>query len=117
MNTEYVNVLKKYGITMTKRGSGIKEMHSNSYLSTFICFWTLPENIDEFVYDIDLCLNNKYDQIEDPDWSIYTFTTEITPEGLRIYDVDDNNTITGFDIYPLQDIKYLLLAWKEFLLS
>lgn len=114
MKDEYKQVLKKYEITLNKNNAGMKEMYSNNYLSTFISMWESPENIDDFVKDIEYCIEGQYNLIEDPDWSIHTFHSELTPTGLKIYEVNDQNVVTGFDIFPLKDVKNLLLVWKEF---
>ncbi|MEC5157475.1 hypothetical protein [Chryseobacterium sp. MP_3.2] len=114
MKEEYKQVLKKYGISLTKQNTSLKEMRSSDYLSTFISLWESSENIDEFVDDINRCLAGNFNSIEDPDWSIHTFHAELTPTGLKVYDVNDQNVITGFDVFPLVDIKNLLLVWKEF---
>jgi len=102
-------ILEKYGFTFIRLPNGDKSISNTatSYIASYISDFTDSEIIDEFIYDIDLCLTGQYDLVDDPSWNNWFFTTaRLYPEGL--YFGDDK-------WLPLVDLKELLKSWKEYL--
>ena len=84
-------------------------------ISSYLAIWRPSSDIDDFLSDIDLCLNGHYDEIEDPeysDWTLQLYGT-LTANTLVISDKERINST----IIPLSDFKELLLSWKEFLMG
>jgi hypothetical protein len=112
MNAE---ILKKYDIVFLKDSEGDKFPDGNTPLSSYLSIWLDTDDIDDFLVDINACLNGGFDNIVQPAYYYDTlrgFYGELTPDNLLLYGKNRANLIS----IPLNDFKEILLAWKEFLL-
>ena len=101
-------ILNKYGFNFIKRADGERIISNmgTSYIAAYIWECNDPELIDEYISDINLCLSGQYELVEEPDKSSSTIYARLYPNGLYF---DENDKL------PLEDLKELLLSWKEFL--
>ncbi|WP_207536539.1 hypothetical protein, partial [Desertivirga arenae] len=102
-------VLKKYQLTFATRENGdkiIKETPT-SYIASFISEFQDVDTIDEIISDINLCLNDQYDAIDDPDWSTKFQEARLYPDGLYFDGTPPK--------IPLGEFRELMISWKEFL--
>lgn len=66
MNTQ---ILEQYNIQLRKLEDGCKDI--TGHLGSFLIIYRCPEDVSEFIEDLNLAINNQFNQIEDPDWRIY----------------------------------------------
>jgi hypothetical protein len=101
-------ILLKYGMSFLKKANGEKLISntSTSYIASYISEFD-AETANEFIEDINLCLNGQYSLIEDSTRSTELIYAKLYVEGLYF---DDN-----VPLLPLIDLKELLLSWKGFL--
>lgn len=120
MNPFTAQKLTQYGIGFVKKNKGVKELSGNSALAGFIEAWghfAAPDDIGDFIADIDKAMSGQFHLVEDPDYSIHTYTADLTPQGLKLYKYNSNDHIIGNDTFPLEDIRILLAAWMDFLVN
>lgn len=104
-------VLQKYSLEMWKTGKKFDGYVAGNPIAAYIYNFRHPEDVDDFISDINLAINGNFQQIEDPEyggglgsyWHAW-----ITPDHFELWQ-------TGFakDIIPLTDWKEILLSWKE----
>jgi hypothetical protein len=71
-----------------------------------------PDDLDDFIADLDLAISGHFSQIEDPDYGndslgSYWFA-HITPTHFELWQEGHPK-----EIIPLEDWKEILLSWKE----
>lgn len=121
MNAETINTLNQYHISFIKKANGNKEVHGDNFIAGYLAawaYWSTIDDIDDFLIDINKCINNQYD-FNNNDvtmYSIHTFNTELTQTGLIFHHIN-NGIVQSSTTVPLQDMKILLLAWKDFTLN
>jgi hypothetical protein len=79
-----------------------------SHISQFVDLETINEMIDK----VTLAINGLEDQSNDSSFSTELQIAFITPDGLKFYDEPVLNVIA---IYPLDELREMLLAWRDFL--
>ncbi|MDA3616870.1 hypothetical protein [Polluticaenibacter yanchengensis] len=111
MNNE---ILEKYGLTMSKLSSKFDGLITGNPIGNYIYTFKHPEDIDDFVSDINLAISGNFSQIIDPDysgglgWQMGNhWFAHITPTHFELW--QDQFTKT---IIPLEDWKQILLSWK-----
>lgn len=110
MNTD---ILKKYGLVMKKTSEKFYgDVSGSPILSAYIFFYRHPEDVQDFISDIELAINGEFNQIEDSDKSVIDFGGNtifayITPTHFKI------STDGQLHNIPLEDWKEILLSWKE----
>jgi len=111
MNTE---VLNAYNISFLTNHNGDKYLDGKTALSSYLYTWRQSDDIDDFLADINLCLNGDFLKIEEPYYhdSIGNYG-DLTPTSLILSGKGNYNPTE----IPLEDFKQILLSWKEFLLS
>lgn len=104
-------LLQKYGLTMQKSFEKFHGIISGNPIANYIYNYRHPDDVDDFIADLDLAISGNFSLIEDPDYGCgmgnYWFA-HITPTHFELWQ-------EGFDkrIIPLNDWKEILLAWKE----
>ena len=108
-------ILNQYQVTFFKNENGIHMIKSHHLdLAIYISMFTLLNELDLLLNDIEQCLNDNYNSIDNPVHIAYVGTDAYFG---RIF---ENNTFQvdydiHFEIFPLSDIKEILLSWKEFI--
>ena len=112
MNSE---ILKKYNISFLKGIKGNKFPDGKTVLSSYLAIWSNVDDINDFLNDINLCLNNQFNLVEDPDYSdgLFGIYGSLTPTTLILSGKGGTNPV----VIPLVDFNQILLSWKEFLTS
>ena len=109
-------VLDRYNIHFRKRSDGRKMMNSHeNWLSTYFSKFREIGDLNEFIHDVDLALENSFNEIEDLDYTITdatTFYADMEPSGFKVW-----QSSTEVVTIPYSDLKVILESWKEFLLS
>lgn len=104
-------LLQKYGLTMQKSSEKFDGIVSGNPIANYIYNFRHPDDVDDFIADLDLAISGKFLLIEDPDHGCgmgnYWFA-HITETHFELWQ-------EGFDktIISLQDWKEILLSWKE----
>ncbi len=109
------HILNKYGVTFREDAKGHKFSDGESVLSSYLYIWRALEDINEFISDVDKCLQGHASLVEDLSYSdpLYGIYGELSNESLELH--DEHRT---YSLYiPLADFKERLLSWKEFLLK
>lgn len=104
-------VLQQYNLIMRKTSKRFDGFISGNPISNYIYNFRHPDDIDDFIDDINLAISGNYSQIEDPDYGNGLpnyWHAWITPIHFELWQ-------DGFpkEIIPLQDWKEILLSWKE----
>ena len=117
MNQE---ILDKYGIVMSvgkfeNASKGFAHIEGN--LTGYIYAYQYPEDVQDLIDDINLALNGKFSEIEDPDYgggidgiSMPYYFAEIKPTSFEIF--HNSEEFEQRQIIPLEDWKEILLSWK-----
>lgn len=87
-------------------------MISGSPIANYIFSFRHPDDINDFVADLDLAISGNFSAITDPDYGggmakSYWFA-HITPDHFELWQEGFTKTII-----PLEDWKEILLSWKE----
>ncbi|MEO6978687.1 MAG: hypothetical protein ABI113_09925 [Mucilaginibacter sp.] len=108
-----VDLLKRYKISFQIGVKGNKFPDGETVLSSYLVAWRDSDDIDDFIRDIDLCLNGNISQILEPYYisDVNEICGGLTPDALILSDFNGNNKT----FVPLADFKEILLSWKEFL--
>lgn len=115
-------VLDKYDVWFYKEKKESFILCKNA-ISSYLYLWRTDDDILEFLNDIELCLSNRYEEIEDPEWSdgLLNLHGYLEPDHLTILSseqVDGRKVIIWgkhtLATIPLVDFKELLLAWRNF---
>lgn len=103
-----IQILNKYGFNFIKKIDGTKVISNTptSYIASYISAYNASELIQEYIYDIDLCLSGQYDLIDDTTKSTDLIYAKLYADGLHFDDTE---------MLPLYDLRELLSSWKEFL--
>lgn len=108
-------ILQKYGLVMQKTSQKFHGIISGNPLANYLYSFRHPDDLDDFVSDLDLAISDNFSKIEDPDYGSglgsYWFA-EITPTHFELWQEGFSKTII-----PLKDWKEILLSWKECLQS
>lgn len=101
-------VLFKYGITFIRKANGSKAISNTatSYVASYISEFDDIEIIDEYIKDVEMCLDGRYELINDPSRCSSIQYARLYPNGLYW---DEKNFLA------LSDLKELLIAWRRFL--
>ncbi|MGY4536411.1 hypothetical protein ACVW0P_000818 [Mucilaginibacter sp. UYNi724] len=110
MNEE---ILKKYNISFFKNLNGSKHPDGKTALSSYLYIWRQIDDVDDFLIDIDICLNGNYGQLTDRYWSdmVFGLYGELTQDSLILSGPNGSNPTN----IPLNDFKEILLSWRAFL--
>lgn len=84
---------------------------SGDPIANYIFFFRHPDDVDDFVSDIDLALAGRFSEIEDPDHGTGLgnhWFAEITPTHFELWQEGHAKKLI-----PLEDWKEILLSWKE----
>ncbi len=107
-------VLDQYNLTISKKSNGQCDI-TGHWLATYIYIFRVADNVQGFIDDIDLAINNQYSSIEDPDYTAgysagphFTFYGLITETGFEVWEVANPS---GKMIIPLNDMKEILVSW------
>lgn len=107
-------VLMKYNIEFYKSVGGIRFLNSETnWLSTYLYIYRDVDTLVDFINDLDLAINDNFNQIIDPDWGLRMgeyWNAHVTPSGFEIWQNGTEKTII-----PLTDMREILTSWKEFL--
>lgn len=115
-------ILDKYDVCFYKEKRECFIQCKNA-ISSYLYLWRTDDVISELLSDIELCLSNRYDEIDDPDWSdgLLNLQGYLEPDSITIScseQVDGRRLITfgknTLATIPLTDFKELLFAWKNF---
>lgn len=105
-------ILQKYGLTMQTTSRKFHGIISGPPIANYIAGFRHPDDIDDFITDLDLAISNNFHKINDPDYGSnelgsYWFA-EITPNHFKLWQ-------EGYPkkIIPLEDWKEILLLWKK----
>lgn len=111
MNTEILNA---YNISFLTDHKGNKHPDGKTALSSYLDAWRDLEDIDDFLTDINLCLNGDFSEIKEPyyHYSMIKIYGELTLTSLILSGTGHYNSTA----IPLVDFKEILLSWREFLL-
>lgn len=103
-------ILQKYGFGFIKNASGDKLITNTatSFIASYISEINDIDGINNYINDINLTLAGQYDLVRDIGKGVPGFIATLYPEGLYF------SGSSGF-MLPLEDLKELLLSWKEFL--
>ena len=112
MNSE---VLKKYNISFLKDKNGNKFPDGKTVLSSYLFTWRNTDDIDDFLVDVNYCLDGDFSSVEDCYYndSLRGIYGELTSTDLILYGEERVNPTS----IPLIDFKEILLSWKDFLLQ
>ncbi|MCD1117646.1 hypothetical protein [Chryseobacterium turcicum] len=104
-------ILKKYGLVMQKTLKKFDGFISGKPIANYIYSYRHPDDVDDFISDLDLAIGGHFSQIEDPDYGSGLgshWFAEITPTHFELWQEGHPKTII-----PLEDWKEILLSWKE----
>lgn len=105
-------VLQKYNLVMQKTSEKFNGIISGHPIANYIYSFRHPDDIDDFITDLDLAISGNFSSINDPDYggglvTSYWFAN-ITPDYFELWQEGYPKTII-----PLEDWKEILLSWKE----
>lgn len=109
-------LLQQYGLEFRKTADGSHDIIGHS-LSTYIYIFRDIGDVSEFIDDLNLAIDGRFNEIDDPDWSGFIgfyILGEIRPNEFAVGAGNDDENET---IIPLKDMRDILLCWKEFLES
>lgn len=119
------SILDKFDVSFYKE-NGESYIQCKNAVSSYLYIWRTDDMILEFLNDIELCLSNRYEEIEDPWWDEGSLNLRgyLEPNLITILFAEqiDGRSVTIFGkhtlaIIPLIDFKELLLAWGNFINS
>lgn len=110
-------ILQQYGLEMRKTNEPY-DGYVKGPLEAYIYLYRHPDDVQEFIDDVQLAIDGNFNQIDDPDWGggltpnfeAYWYA-QITPTHFEIrqYPTPYENR----QIIPLVDWKEILISWKE----
>ena len=110
-------ILLQYGLKMRKINEPFDGFIKGP-LEAYLYIYRHPEDVPDFIDDIQLAIDGNFTQIEDPDWgaSLTSRMEEywyalITPTHFEIRQYPA--LYESRQIIPLEDWKEILLSWKE----
>ncbi len=106
-----IPILQQYNLAMRKGQKKYDAYISGNSISNYIYAYRHPDDIEDFIKDINLAINDNYQQIEDQEYSGGNgshWHAWITPTHFELW--QDGFTKT---IIPLQDWREILISWKE----
>lgn len=105
-------VLEKYNITFYTKKDGRNQIDCSNPIASYMYIWRTMDMVDEFLADIDLCLNGRLDELEDTEWNdgLMDFSGQLTSETISISDLHRTSPAI---IIPLVDFKELLISFRE----
>lgn len=106
-----LTILNQYNLEMKKGESKYDAYVFGNTISNYIYSFRHPDDVDDFLSDVNLAINGNYQQIEDPEYSGGIgshWHAWITPTNFELWQEGFPKTII-----PLQDWKEILLSWKE----
>jgi hypothetical protein len=108
-------ILNRYNVVFYKNIKGEKLIDCGNKISAYLYIWRNINSIDDFLSDIDLCITNQFNLVEDPDYSdsLLNLYGELASDSIKISEANSEYGV----VVPLHDFKELLLCWKEFLLQ
>lgn len=115
-------ILDRYGVWFYKENRE-SYIQCNNTISSYLYSWRTDDVIFEFLNDIELCLSNRYEEIEDPWWDadLLNLRGYLEPNLITILYAEqaDGRSVTSVGKHtlatiPLIDFKELLLAWRNF---
>jgi hypothetical protein len=108
MNKE---IFEKYGLSITKEPNGSLDVQTENYLlKGYLHGFYALSMLEGVLYDIDLALDDKFDQIEDPDWTMDNGPMIIWWGYIRPnheFELSYNDNIDEKVYYPLSDMKLI----------
>ncbi|MDN3581043.1 hypothetical protein [Mucilaginibacter flavus] len=112
MNME---ILEKYNVVFYRNTEGKKLTNGQNPISSYIDIWRHADDIEDFLSDVNLCLNGQIELVEDTDYSdpLRQIYGTLTSDNLIVSSKGGANPIN----IPLADFKILLFAWRAFLKS
>lgn len=112
------DILHLYGIKFYKQANGyLKVTAINPEFGIYLNLFTEKKSIQNLLNDINLGLNNNFNQIKDPDWSRELGTSFYIGEILEnlTFEVYYEDRYEDVSVYPLAHIKEIFLSLLEFL--
>lgn len=110
------NILKERNIRFYVKkfdGENIKSVNTEDFDMQFIAGLYQYLQIDEVISNIDLALEGKYNQIDDPSiTNKYDEYAYIQPDAIEYW--DENHNKYDFTC-SLQDFRELCIEWRNFL--
>lgn len=116
------HVQDKFDVSFYKE-NGESRIHCKNTISSYLYIWRTDDMIAEFLDDIELCLSNRYEEIEDPSWDsdLLNLRGRLEPDQITILyaeQIDGRSVIiwgkNTLATIPLIDFKQLLIAWRNF---
>ncbi len=104
-------ILQKYGLVMQKTPQKFNGIVSGNPIANYIYSFRHPDDLDDFISDLDLAISDNFSEIEDPDYGDGLgnhWFAEITPTHFKLWQEGFSKTII-----PLKDWKEILLSWEE----
>jgi len=114
-----MKILEKYQLEFFKHHDGqaaIKSSGNEAWISNYIYIYRNPEDIEDYISDLELAIDGDFEQVEEVDYSGFLgsyYNAEITGEGVEIW----QDSWEDRSIIPLQDMRDILMRWKEFIES
>jgi hypothetical protein len=110
MNRE---ILAKYEITFERNESGQWKAESNSLMAIFLLPYRHPDDITNFLNDVEKCISGDFKEVADPDYdnAIFNVYGTLSPGTFELFQDGGKNR----EVYPITDFKEILLSWKEFI--
>ena len=62
-------ILQQYNLQLKKTVNG--HTINGHWLSNYIYIFRDKDDVTEFIHDLDLAINNQFNQIEDPEWGVW----------------------------------------------
>jgi hypothetical protein len=109
-----IQLLEQYGLEFRKTTDG-SHIITGHWLGAYIYIFTDIDDVSEFIDDLNLAINGQFNEIEDPDWGEFLgfyYFAEIRPNEFAVWLEGTSETII-----PLEDMREILVCWKEFLES
>ena len=112
-----MEVLEKYQLKFYKLADGRVDVKSDGdfiILSDFIFIYRDVEDVEDFISDLNLAINNSIDDIDDNDYGGQLgsyYNAEIMENGLVIWQEVWEDRLT----VPLEDMRDILQEWKVWL--
>ncbi|HUH34343.1 MAG TPA: hypothetical protein VL022_00790 [Moheibacter sp.] len=106
-----IPILQQYGLEMKKTSKKFDGYISGNPISNYIYSFRHPDDINDFLSDINLAIEGNFSEIEDPEYGggLGSYWHGwITPNHFELWQDGFSKTII-----PLEDWKEILLSWKE----
>lgn len=112
-----IAVLHKYGLEMRKTPQPFNG-YVKGFLSSYLIVFRHPDDVQDFIDNVDLAINGNFNEVEDPDFSEglvmdprTRWIAYLTPVNFEIRHY--NQSYEDRLIIPLADWKEILMSWKE----